>query len=37
MRLMKKVDVVPVVIGALEVVSKKFEQYIKNLGIQVKT
>ena len=34
---MKKVDVVPVVIGALEVVSKKFEQYIKNLGIQVKT
>ena len=34
---MKKVEIVPVVIGALGAVSKNFELYIEKLGIQIKT
>ena len=34
---MKRVDVVPVVIGALGAVSKKFEQCIERLEIEKKT
>ena len=34
---MKKVEIVPVVIGALGAVSKNFEQYMERLGIQIKT
>ena len=32
---MKKVEVIPVVIGALGAVTKNFEQYIERLGIQI--
>ena len=34
---MKKVEIVPVIIGALGAVSKNFEQYIERLGVQIKT
>ena len=34
---MKKVEIVPVVIGAFGAVSKNFEQYMERLGIQIKT
>ena len=34
---MKKVEIVPVVVGALGAVSKNSELYIEKLGIQIKT
>ena len=34
--LVRKIEVVPVVIGALGSVSKKFEQWMKKIGITVK-
>ena len=34
---MRSKDVAPVIIGALGAVSKKFEQYIGQLEIQIKT
>ena len=33
----KKVEIVPVVIGAIGAVSKNFEQYMERLGIQIET
>ena len=37
MWLMKKVEIVPVVVGALGAVIKNLEQYMERLGIQIKT
>ena len=36
LRGMKKVFVIPIVVGALETVTSKFEKYIESLGIEIR-
>ena len=33
---MKKVVVIPIIVGALGIITKKFEKYIENLGIEIR-